>query len=102
MGRYYKSSSPRREPRWLPLRYAATCKVCGRTIPVGESAFYDYAAKAVTCSDMPCCEADGLTREVWVGSPMSGHWAPQRTGVRLIGSGLRDPGEDAADRWSER
>lgn len=91
----------RRAPRWLALRYAAPCKVCGRTIPAGETAFYDYAARTATCADTACAERDGLTREVWHGSPVSGRYVSALSERRLGAGFVRDPGEDMADRWSE-
>jgi len=98
--RGYRSQGPR-APRWLALKYAAPCKVCARTIPAGETAFYDYATRTATCNDMACCEVDGLTREVWHGSPVSGRWVPAVSDRRMGTGYVRDPGEDMADRWNE-
>ncbi len=90
-----------RAARWLTLRYPAPCKVCGRTVATGEPAFYDYAARSATCDALACCDADGLTREVWHGSPVSGCYATARSDRRLGAGYVRDPGEDMADRWGE-
>jgi hypothetical protein len=90
----------------MALKYAGTCKVCGRAIPAGETAFYDPAARSTTCADMACAKADGLTHQVWHGSPVSGRWVDALSEHRM-GSGhrpdvtVRDPGEDMADRWNE-
>jgi hypothetical protein len=85
----------------MSLRYAGTCHVCGGAVAAGETAFYDQSTRRITCSTMACADADGLTRDGWVGSPASGHWAPALSD-RRIGSGyVRDPGEDMADRWNE-
>src|SRR3982751_4825772 len=97
----YRNSAPRAN-RWMALRYAAPCKVCTRTIPAGETAFYDYAARTATCHGVACAEADGLTRDEWHGSPTSGRWAQTLSAHRMGGGYVRDPGEDAADRWNER
>ena len=96
-----RPSNRHREPRWLALRYPAQCKVCRRMIPVGEHAFYDYGRRTATCHDMPCCEADGLTSDEWHGSPVSGRYVPARRESRIGAGYVRDPGEDAADRWAE-
>lgn len=85
----------------MALRFAGVCKVCGCVVPAGVTAFYDYSARSVTCSALACCEADGLTREVWVGSPVSGGWSTATAGSRLGEGYVRDPGEDMADRWGE-
>lgn len=60
--------------RWMNLRYAGACKVCGSRIPAGELAYSDASARTVTCHALACCEADGLTTVKlptgpWDGSP---------------------------------
>jgi hypothetical protein len=85
----------------MTLKYAATCHVCGEAVAAGEVGYYDYATRQVTCTAIPCADADGLTRQVWHGSPVSGRYV-SALADRRIGSGfVRDPGEDAADRWLE-
>jgi hypothetical protein len=69
--------------RWMPLRYAGTCKVCQRTVPAGETAFYDAGARTVTCHAIECAKADGLTRSEWVGSPVSGSWVDTLAASRI-------------------
>jgi hypothetical protein len=56
--------------RWMDLRYAGTCSVCGARVAAGERAFWDAAARTVTCHALACCEADGLTKQelVWDGT----------------------------------
>lgn len=81
MSRYAgrRRSSSGAGSRWMALRYAGTCKVCGTAIPQGETAYWDAAAKTTTCWDLACCEADGLTEHR---SP-SGPWDnPEGTVVR--------------------
>lgn len=98
--RNYRRSAP--VSRWLECKFDGTCKVCGRTIPAGEHAFWDCVARTVTCNNLECCKADGLTRDVWHGSPVSGSWQPTVAASRIGGGYVRDPGEDMADRWNER
>jgi hypothetical protein len=68
-GRSGSGSSAARS-RWIELRYAATCKVCGTAIPKGTLAYWDAAARTVTCHSIECCDRDGLTRVV----PLTGPW----------------------------
>jgi hypothetical protein len=65
--------------RWMNLRYAGTCKVCGASIAVGASAFYDAGAKTVTCTAIDCADADGLTTE----KALTGPW-DKRTDLRVL------------------
>jgi hypothetical protein len=60
--------------RWMNLRYAGTCKVCGQAIPTGQLAYWDAAARTVTCERIECAKADGLTEQQWHGSPVSGQY----------------------------
>lgn len=69
--------------RWMDLRYKGTCKVCKRQVPAGERAFYDAESRTVTCFDLECCVADGLTEQVWSGSPVDGAFVPSRTEKRV-------------------
>jgi hypothetical protein len=57
--------------RWMQLRYAGTCKVCGSTLPADTWAYWDSAARTVTCARIECAQADGLTEvtERWAGNP---------------------------------
>jgi hypothetical protein len=64
--------------RWMNLRYAGTCKVCGDPIPEGALAFWDSAARTVTCQRIDCADADGLTTE----QPLTGPW-DTRTDLRV-------------------
>lgn len=72
---YRRSSAPR--SRWMELKYAGTCKVCGTTIAKGALAYWDGAAKTVTCHGIECCDKDGLTTE----NPLTGPW-DTRTDIR--------------------
>jgi hypothetical protein len=67
----------------MDLRYAGTCKVCGSALTAGTRAFYDGDARTVTCLAIECCEADGLTREEWQGSPVSGSYVMVRAERRI-------------------
>jgi hypothetical protein len=69
--------------RWMDLRYAGTCKVCGARIGTGERGYWDTGARTVTCSALACCEADGLTTQEWSGSPVSGQFVVVRSEHRV-------------------
>ena len=56
--------------RWMSLRYAGTCKVCGCPLPAGALAFWDAGARTVTCERIDCAAADGLTTN----KPLTGPW----------------------------
>ena len=72
--------------RWMDLRYAGTCKVCGARIGKGERGYWHAGARTVTCSALSCCEADGLTTQQWSGSPVSGQFVVSRSEHR-VGTG---------------
>lgn len=82
--RYNRNAQPK-PSRWMNLRYAGTCKVCGSTVAEGGRAFYDAASREITCEQMACCEADNLTAREWSGSPVSGQFITVRS-PRRIGS----------------
>lgn len=69
-GNYRRSSTSGAGSRWMNLRYAGACKVCGKSVAAGELAFWDAAAKSVTCHSIECAKADGLTKTelVWDGT----------------------------------
>ena len=107
-GRYGRRVTGSRGSRWMALRYAGTCKVCGTRVPAGTTAYYDSAARSITCAELACAESDGLTRDEWHGSPTSGGWAPARAASR-VGDGYRrtvsegaDPGIVGWKGWRER
>jgi hypothetical protein len=77
----YRRSTSGAGSRWMDLRYAGQCKVCGSGIAAGESAYWDAGARTVTCQAMACCEADGLTTEKAPTGPWDGP-ADQRITVR--------------------
>jgi hypothetical protein len=64
--------------RWMNLHYAGQCKVCGRSIPKGDLAYWDAAARTVTCQGIDCADADGLTTH----KPLTGPW-DTRTDLRV-------------------
>jgi len=100
---YRRRSYAPRPARWIDLKYAGRCHICGRELRAGTRAFYDPADKSVTCTDMACAETAGLTRQEWHGSPVSGRYVRVLSERRLHPGRdlIRDPGEDAADRWNE-
>jgi hypothetical protein len=65
--------------RWMELRYAGTCKVCGSAIPAGELAYWDVSARAVTCKRIDCADSDGLTTN----QPLTGPW-DKRSDTRVL------------------
>ena len=85
--RYYRQPVA----HWLDLRYADTCHVCGAALPKGARAFYDPATRQVTCTELACAEANGLTREVWHGAPTSGRWVKTFSEHRIGTPALRRP-----------
>ena len=78
-----RSTTAPRVGRWMDLRYAGSCSACRVALPAGTRAFYDPADRSVTCTDMACCEASGLTRQEWSGSPVSGSYVTVRSDTRL-------------------
>jgi hypothetical protein len=83
----YGRRSSRPGSRWMNLRYAGVCKVCGVDIPAGARAYWDGAAKTVTCTRDDCMLADGIA-EVTDRSP----WLPSgrvRARERRIGDGVQ-------------
>ncbi len=72
-----RRSASRAGSRWMALRYAGTCKVCGSRIAAGAWAYWDAAARTVTCERIECCDADGLTTN----KPLTGPW-DKRTDTR--------------------
>lgn len=81
-----RSYAPR-PARWMDLKYAGACHVCGASLGRGARGFYDPETRAVTCTDMDCCEKDGLTAQEWWGAPTSGQWVTKRSDHR-IGAGV--------------
>lgn len=69
----------------MDLRYAGTCKVCGKRIPAGETAYWDAPTRTVTCYDLSCAEADGLTtRECHGPAGWVTERLPQRVGAGVV------------------
>jgi hypothetical protein len=71
----YRRNYPKRASgagsRWMNLRYAGVCKVCGDAIAKGALAYWDQGARTVTCEAIDCARADGLTERAqrWAGNP---------------------------------
>jgi hypothetical protein len=63
----------------MSLHYPGMCKVCGRSVPAGATAFWDAATRAITCDAMDCAERDGLTTN----KPLTGPW-DTRTDTRVL------------------
>lgn len=75
----YRRNTSGAGSRWMPLRYAGSCKVCGASIPKDDLAYWDASARTVTCDRMDCADADGLTTN----RPLTGPW-DQRTDTRVL------------------
>ncbi|ALA11882.1 hypothetical protein SEA_PANAMAXUS_78 [Mycobacterium phage Panamaxus] len=76
----------RRRPsgsRWMNLHFPGTCKLCGEGIAAGQRAYWDARHKNVTCTRIECAKADGLTRQEWAGSPVSGRWVDVLAETRI-------------------
>lgn len=76
-----RSSAPR-AGRWMDLRYAGKCSVCGKGLAAGVWAFYEPSDRTVTCVELECAKQRGLTEEVWHGSPVSGRYVEVLTATR--------------------
>ena len=79
---YYRNnrrSSSGAGSRWMNLRYAGTCKVCGSAIPAGDRAYWDAGPRTVTCTRIDCADTDGLTTT----QPLTGPW-DTRTDTRVL------------------
>lgn len=77
--RYGRRSASTGGSRWMNLRYAGKCKVCGEPVAAGARGFYDSAARTVTCTAIACADADGLTTN----KPLTGPW-DTRTDTRVL------------------
>ncbi len=73
--------------RWMNLRYAGTCKVCGNAIPAGTFAYWDSAARTVTCERIDCASADGLTETKSPTGPWDKWEAHEVLSENRLGSG---------------
>lgn len=80
----YRRPAAARVARWMDLRYSGTCAICRNPLPAGSRAFYDPSDRSVTCTDLACCAANGLTREEWSGSPTSGGYVTVRAERRIV------------------
>jgi hypothetical protein len=60
-GTYRRSAGSGGGSRWMNLRYAGVCKVCGNRVAAGDRGYWDASARTVTCPALACCEANGLT-----------------------------------------
>lgn len=86
-----RQRSALRPARWLTLHYPATCHVCGTALPAGAVGFWDPATRNTTCTNIACAEADGLTRQEWAGSPISGRWVTTLNDHRVGAGVARQP-----------
>lgn len=89
-GSRYRRTSGGGGSRWMNMRYAGTCRVCGKRAPAGKTAFWDAATKQITCYAIECAEADGLTE-------ITGSWAGKPDGIKTrrafrVGSGYQGDG----------
>lgn len=78
-GRRYRTPRP---ARWMDLHYAGHCHVCDADVPAGGRGFYDPATRKITCTNLACASADGLTtwRSTWPTGAVE-VLAPQRLGA---------------------
>lgn len=83
MNRSRSRYSTPRVSRWMALRYAGTCHVCGSRVAAGQTGYYDQTTRDITCSAMTCAQVDGLTRDEWHGSPTTGAWLPVLSDRRI-------------------
>lgn len=56
-----RSGRPPSSPHWMDLRYAGTCYICSADLPKGTRAFWDPRDRTITCTNIECCKAAGLT-----------------------------------------
>lgn len=77
----------------ITLRRDGRCERCGEVVPAGGRAWYTGRVWHVRaeCPAVPTEERDALRR--------GERPAPRPTAP--VSGAVRDPGEDAADRWSE-
>lgn len=69
--------------RWMDLKYAGRCHVCGQALAQGARGFWDPDTRAVTCTSLECAETDGLTTRVWWGAPTSGSFVTRLNDHRV-------------------
>lgn len=91
----YRRSSARSGAgsRWMALRYAGACKVCGAALAAGTRAYWDSAAKTVTCERIECARADGLTER-------AGHWAGNPDGIETLRASRVGAGAASSDPFA--
>ncbi len=49
----YRSRTTR-QAKWMNLRFAGTCRNCGKAVAAGVRAYYDPATRSVTCEAADC------------------------------------------------
>lgn len=84
-----RTRSTSRTGKWMDLRYAGTCRVCKTELPAGTRAYWEPSDRSTTCTAMDCAAANGLTEEVWNGSPVSGSYVTQLSATRFAPFGNR-------------
>ncbi|ASZ75514.1 hypothetical protein KIW74_gp14 [Mycobacterium phage Kimona] len=79
-GRYARRQSG---SRWMNLHFAGMCKMCGNEIRAGQRAYWDARNRNITCTQIECAKADGLTKQEWKGSPVSGQFVDVLAETRI-------------------
>jgi hypothetical protein len=90
MRRNYKRSN--NEVRYLNAKYAGKCAACGGAIKAGELVAWDPARRQIEHLGNYDPSGRYTANSAMCASVLSGKFAA---------AGYGDPGEDAADRWSE-
>lgn len=86
------------DDKWMKLRYAGVCRLCGTTLPARNDAIYERPTKTVRCVE---CPADALAIEVTQVATLTPHDAlPEDAGV--AGSSARREYERRKAKDAER
>lgn len=70
----------------MKLRYAGTCRVCGRALPARAEAIYERAAKTVRCVQCPTCDGAAIGVPEQLDQDLA---APPQLGAGVAGSSAR-------------
>lgn len=89
--RYRNRSYSKPTVRTITVKYAGPCACCGATINAGEMADYFPVGTIASRTTPAIAHMGGL----------DGNSARCANNIRTSAEIVRDPGEDAADRWNE-
>lgn len=87
----YRNRYSKPTPRTITVKYAGACACCGATIKAGETATYYPVGTIAGMSTAAIAHVGGL----------DGNSARCAGEIKNRAEFIRDPGEDAADRWNE-